>query len=672
MSHRLPSKRSRASTLALAALLVTGPVALLATPASATAGPVGQDAGVTPMASVPGQPVDVIASGGDGFMTVSWSPAPDNGSPLTGYTVTAWPGSRVTAGDANATTVTTDGAATSATLTGLENWRGYDISVRAANAQGVGAESSPTQGMPRAVPLPGAPSGVQARPGERAVIVSWQPPAPDGNVIRRYVIRYVQVGGQYVSSHLTYTAETSAALSLQAGATYTFTVAAVNERDETGAESAPSAPLTVTEREVNSGGAITAAYAASGGSAGPLGALLQAEQCSFSRIGCVATYTGGSLYWSPASGAHWVRGAIEAKWHEERWIAGSLGLPTSDETPLGGGAVSHFEGGSIYWSAATGPHVVRGLIRDRWVAAGGPGGPLGYPVLDETGLSSGAVSVFQGGSVYFSPATGAHVVKGAIFDKWSPSRVNAPLGYPVSDEIPLVGGAVSYFQGGAIYWSPGTGAHEVKGLVHEKWAASGRETGALGYPVTDEAVVMGGAASHFQGGSVYFSPVTGAHVVRGAIRDKWASSGWENGVLGFPATDEVLLRNGAVTHFQLGSIYFSPVTGAHIVKGSIRDRWASLGWQDGLLGYPISDEDRLGRGGQAVTHFQTGSVYFSPETGAHAVWGAIRDKWASMGWQNSSLGYPTSEEYDVPGGRRSDFQFGSITWTPAKGAVSSR
>jgi uncharacterized protein with LGFP repeats len=50
------------------------------------------------------------------------------------------------------------------------------------------------------------------------------------------------------------------------------------------------------------------------------------------------------------------------------------------------------------------------------------------------------------------------------------------------------------------------------------------------------------------------------------------------------------------------------------------------------------------------------------------VYGAIFDKWKELGLEQSSLGYPTSDEYDASGARRSDFQHGSITWT--NGAVT--
>jgi uncharacterized protein with LGFP repeats len=88
------------------------------------------------------------------------------------------------------------------------------------------------------------------------------------------------------------------------------------------------------------------------------------------------------------------------------------------------------------------------------------------------------------------------------------------------------------------------------------------------------------------------------------------------------------------------------------------------------LGYPTSGEwgtpDGLGR----ANVFQRGVVYWSQGTGAHEVQGSIYNTWASLGWERSALGYPTSGEFSVPGGRQSNFQHGSITWTAATGAVT--
>ena len=38
-----------------------------------------------------------------------------------------------------------------------------------------------------------------------------------------------------------------------------------------------------------------------------------------------------------------------------------------------------------------------------------------------------------------------------------------------------------------------------------------------------------------------------------------------------------------------------------------------------------------------------------------------------MGFERSRLGYPTSDEIDMAGGRMSNFEHGQIRWTPAGG-----
>ena len=67
-------------------------------------------------------------------------------------------------------------------------------------------------------------------------------------------------------------------------------------------------------------------------------------------------------------------------------------------------------GASIYWSGATGAHIVTGEIRDAWLARGGPTGSLGYPVADEEPAPGGGrVCRFAGGQIGWSVASGAAV-----------------------------------------------------------------------------------------------------------------------------------------------------------------------------------------------------------------------------------------------------------------------
>ena len=164
----------------------------------------------------------------------------------------------------------------------------------------------------------------------------------------------------------------------------------------------------------------------------------------------------------------------------------------------------------------------------------------------------------------------------------------------------------------------------------------------------------------------------------GAIRTKWGSLGWETGPLGYPTTDEKASPDkiGKFNHFSgaVGhSIYWSPKTGAHWIAGAIRTDWGSQGWETGPLGYPTTDEKATPDGVGRYNHFSGAvghSIYWSPTTGAHWIAGAIRSRWASLGWERSRLGYPTRDEYSVSGGRASDFQRGRLTWNSTTSKVT--
>jgi hypothetical protein len=79
---------------------------------------------------------------------------------------------------------------------------------------------------------------------------------------------------------------------------------------------------------------------------------------------------------------------------------------------------------------------------------------------------------------------------------------------------------------------------------------------------------------------------------------------------------------------------------------------------------PVTDETRTPDGGGRFNHFQGGSIYWSPQTGAHEVHGVLRDKWAALGWEHSILGYPVEEASRSADGRGTSqqFQHGSLTW----------
>lgn len=168
--------------------------------------------------------------------------------------------------------------------------------------------------------------------------------------------------------------------------------------------------------------------------------------------------------------------------------------------------------------------------------------------------------------------------------------------------------------------------------------------------------------------------------VFGAINEKWKAMGAGNGKLRQPVANEkpTFDNVGRSQQFQGGIISWHPDTGAHVVWGLVGEHWLRLGREK--FGYPITDELPTGNRLGLHNHFRAlnlpnrpeSSIFWSKATGAHAVFGAIRDRWAKLGWDGGKLGFPKSDEYDVQvdgvNGKRVDFENGYVVWTAKKGA----
>jgi hypothetical protein len=154
-----------------------------------------------------------------------------------------------------------------------------------------------------------------------------------------------------------------------------------------------------------------------------------------------------------------------------------------------------------------------------------------------------------------------------------------------------------------------------KVAIDKKAAAIGAELGA---PVSGVEFGAGdGYKRRYKNGVIYFLPPAGPCWVHGAILAEYVAHGEEAGFLGYPTTDERATpdNTGRYVHFERGSIYWSYSTGAHEVHGAIRDKWASVGWERSWLGFPTFGEMAFDDGGR-VSQFQNGSVYWWPDTGA--------------------------------------------------------
>jgi len=241
------------------------------------------------------------------------------------------------------------------------------------------------------------------------------------------------------------------------------------------------------------------------------------------------------------------------------------------------------------------------------------------------------------------------------------------LGNPTSKQVcGLVnGGCLQDFQNGTIYATPSSGVRAVSGSIRSAWWATGGQGGPYGYPISDQVcgLVNGGCLQDFQNGTFYTTPAHGTRGISGSIRSAWWATGAQNGPHGYPISDLVcgLKDGGCLQDFQTGTYYATPKIAARAVTGSIRSAWWATGGQNGPHGYPTSNQVCGLKGGGCLQDFQNGTFYITPSNGTRGVSGSIRSAWWAAGGQNSSYGYPTSDQICTSNGDcRQDFQNGSI------------
>lgn len=228
-------------------------------------------------------------------------------------------------------------------------------------------------------------------------------------------------------------------------------------------------------------------------------------------------------------------------------------------------------------------------------------------------------------------------------------------------------------------YSSAAGVFVVTERINAAWRRLGQFGGTLGFPVSDELKAhRGGAYQRFQNGMVVWHSSTGAFGVQGPILATYTALG--GSAWGYPTTDVTPIDGGWFSHFRSAdtgaelSIYATPQSGAFALHGPIRQKWAAMGWERSPLGYPVSDElptgvDPHGR----YTTFQHGLIVYHPSHGAHAITGAIDTRYRQLG--GAGWGYPITDVTTLKAGGQylhlvhptiGDER--SIYWHPSTGA----
>lgn len=343
-----------------------------------------------------------------------------------------------------------------------------------------------------------------------------------------------------------------------------------------------------------------------------------------------------------------------------------------------------------------------GAINQAWQAAGGADSPVGTADGEVFAVGDGFGQKFSDGKVFFSPADGAHLIYGAVLDKYESlgGPADSDLGFPNSD---TVAGRVGPKSRGstfgasdkpAIFWTPENGAWAVRGAINAAWDKLGGSAGALGVPTEDERYDGDTVRQRFTGGEVAWNRVSNTFTTDPpALADQlvglevpldpttlislaWRATGGLGGPLGARQGAQTPVGDdGAAQGYAGGKIFFSPQTGAHAVTGAILSKYESLGGPTGDLGYPVGTEVDGGVPNSRVNSFSATDkpvIFWTPDTGAVVVRGAINAAWEKLGGATGSLGVPT-EEQTVKGDTVTQlFSGGELSWNESTKKFSSK
>jgi uncharacterized protein with LGFP repeats len=313
---------------------------------------------------------------------------------------------------------------------------------------------------------------------------------------------------------------------------------------------------------------------------------------------------------------------------------------------------------------------------------------------EETGGNFAYFVRFTNGAAVYCKSTSdkAFAVWGDIYMAYTNlingSKPQYFLGAPTSDEFktPNKNGAGQHFEGGSIYWSPATGAHEVHGAIKDKWAAMGWENSYLGFPVTDETATPDGFGrfNFFEGGAIYYHPHLGTFAVPRLIADVWKKEGWEKGKLGYPVSDEIIKNNNSVQYFEFGAVISTKASPYKVIYNSLRSsnglytKWRATGGVDSYLGDLVIPNKNYPKTHQYhFVEFQNGYIYENPNINGNPAFvikkGPFFDYYASKKWETGYLGFPISDE--IPSRDNisiQKFEGGTILYSPNTGAYEKK
>ncbi|OMC02796.1 LGFP repeat-containing protein [Mycolicibacterium fortuitum] len=327
-----------------------------------------------------------------------------------------------------------------------------------------------------------------------------------------------------------------------------------------------------------------------------------------------------------------------------------------------------------------------------WEANGGDGGPLGPRQGGVYAVGSGFAQNFAGGKMFFTPATGAHFMQGAILEKYESlgGAADGDMGFPTIDEgagraADSRNSTLSAPDNPVIFWTPSTGARVVRGAINAAWDKLGGSAGVLGVPADDETFDGDVVSQKFTGGEISWNRKTKAFTTvppeladqlagldvpsdpASAIAAARREAGGAMGPLGAKDGDLYPIGDGGFGQkYAGGEIFYSPATGANAVTGQLLEKYESVGGPEGDLGFPTASESEGGLGPNSrISTFAAADnpvIFWTPDYGAVIVRGAMNAAWEKLGGAKGALGAPMADQTEDGNVISQRFSGGAISW----------
>ncbi|KAF2500875.1 hypothetical protein BU16DRAFT_260606 [Lophium mytilinum] len=246
---------------------------------------------------------------------------------------------------------------------------------------------------------------------------------------------------------------------------------------------------------------------------------------------------------------------------------------------------------------------------------------LGYPLGPAVSKDSTWIQQYRQGAIsfHYSLREAAFEMHGDLWDAYKnlPEHIKVGLSYQDSDENAWteannrVGRSIE-LNNGTVEWSQATGGHAILGQIWKDRSNDGLVV-KWGFPLEsqkseDGFIAQGGVSQRFQLGTWYLKRgLPHAIGVYGAIDDALRAVGSVS-KLGYPLRTEEKVPGVKVNFFGVEgvemdvrkqdfetgtAIFWSFITGAHVVFRDFKAKYLAIGGPPGVLGLPTTDQVSL-------------------------------------------------------------------------------